>query len=168
MRSRNEQREKEWIQRRHKSRTQVAKRKENTLWCWTCILKGKVWLRANVKNNKRMAKLRCEHKEAKNFLERANYDRERIWCVGALNEKRLLCDKCCCRGWCWCCCYNCCLGYFRFRRCLFNINSIKVNVLLINELQNTFTRFDCKLSYHTLLIISYWYWKESTGVKDNI
>ena len=42
-----------------------------------------------------MAKLRCEHKEAKNFLERANYDRERIWCVGALNEKRLLCDKTC-------------------------------------------------------------------------
>ena len=40
-----------------------------------------------------MAKLRCEHKEAKNFLERANYDRERICCVFALNEKRLLCDK---------------------------------------------------------------------------
>ena len=40
-----------------------------------------------------MAKLRCEHKEAKNFLERANYDRERICCVGALNEKMLLCDK---------------------------------------------------------------------------
>ena len=27
---------------------------------------------------------------------------------------------------------------------------------------------DLIVSYYTLLIISYWYWKESTGVKDNI
>ena len=122
--------------REHKLRDHFEReRKENTLWCWTCILKGKVWLRANVKNNKRMAKLRCEHKEAKNFLERANYDRERICCVGALNEKRLLCDKTCVTsvvvvvvdvG------VVVIIVVCRFRRCLFNINSIKVNVLLIN------------------------------------
>ena len=56
---------------------------------WNCILKGKVWIR----NDARIAKLGWEHKEEKNFLERANYVCERICCVGALNEKMLLCDK---------------------------------------------------------------------------
>ena len=44
-------------------------------------------------NDVRIAKLGWEHKEEKNFLERANYVCERICCVGALNEKMLLCDK---------------------------------------------------------------------------